>query len=100
MGSRANLIEQLRATRTNVRGAAMSEPTLFSRITRSIQLYNLPRLLNDRSLRTKLILAFLAVALLSVGSVALLSNRATQGALTEQVGVNLQSLANSRARAL
>jgi methyl-accepting chemotaxis protein len=61
---------------------------------------DLSRILNNLSLRTKLILAFLVVALLSVGGVALLSSRATQDALTRQVGANLHSLADSRARAL
>src|SRR5690349_9815547 len=73
----------------------MSEPTLFSRIARSAQLRNLSGLFNDRSLRTKLILAFLAVALLSVGGVALFSSRATQGTLTVQVGTNLRDVAES-----
>src|SRR5262245_55581706 len=101
MGSRLVAIELTRrTTRTNARGAAMSQPQRLRRLVSPAHLRNLSRLFNDRSLRTKLILGFLAVALLSVGGVALLSSRATQEALTKQVGENLHSLASSRAHAL
>jgi methyl-accepting chemotaxis protein len=78
----------------------MSEHTPVSSEVWLAQIRDLSRLFNDRSLRTKLILAFLAITLLSVGGVALFSSRATQDALTREVGANLHSLADSRARAL
>jgi methyl-accepting chemotaxis protein len=78
----------------------MSEHAPLSSPTRPAKAHDLSRLFNDRSLRTKLILAFLAVTLLSVGGAALFSSRSTQAALTQQVGINLHSLAESRARAL
>ena len=54
-------------------------------------------LLTDRSLRFKLILAFLVVTVLSVGAVAFVTNRATQAALTKSVGDGLHSLADAQA---
>jgi len=55
------------------------------------------RQFGNYSLRTKLIVAFLVVSVLSVGAVVLLNNRTTTAALEEQVGSNLHSLADSQA---
>lgn len=49
------------------------------------------------SLRTKLVVAFLLVSLLSIAVVAFFSIRTTSNALTEEVGGNLKGLANSQA---
>lgn len=55
------------------------------------------RQFTNYSLRTKLIIAFLVVSVLSAGTLAFLSNRTTNAALEAQVGANLQSLANLQA---
>jgi methyl-accepting chemotaxis protein len=57
----------------------------------------LRQLLGNRSLRTKLILAFLAVVALSIGVVAIFANQATHAALSAEVGENLHSQAEIRA---
>jgi len=49
------------------------------------------------TLRTKLLIAFLLVSLVAVGGMALLINRVTGTILSEQVGANLNRLANSQA---
>jgi anti-anti-sigma regulatory factor/HAMP domain-containing protein len=53
--------------------------------------------LAGRSLRTKLVLAFLAVTILSVGTVAFVTNRVVQTAMTNDVGERLHTLAKGRA---
>src|SRR5262245_14554977 len=84
----------------SARGVAMSNQAPVSPLEPPTQMRGLYGLYNNRSVRTKLILAFLAVTLLAVVGVALLSSRATQDALTQQVGINLHSLSESRAHAL
>lgn len=54
--------------------------------------------LTNLSLRFKLMLAFLVVAVISVGAVTLVVNRVIRTGLTEQVGRNLDSLAEVKAR--
>jgi GAF domain-containing protein/HAMP domain-containing protein len=49
------------------------------------------------SLRTKLIVAFLAVSILAVGIIAFFTNQATTTALTKIEGDNLKTLADTRA---
>ncbi len=49
------------------------------------------------SLRAKLILAFLGVTILSIGLVTLVINQVIRESLTDQVGTNLQALAQSKA---
>jgi methyl-accepting chemotaxis protein len=72
----------------------MSNMTSFAPLT----LLRMPlESLGNRSLRTKLILAFLVVVALSIGTVALFANQATHAALNTQVGKNLHSLAEIRA---
>jgi len=51
------------------------------------------------TLRTKLITAFLVVSTFSLGIVALSIERVTSNALSEEVGMSLQNLANSQALA-
>jgi methyl-accepting chemotaxis protein len=72
----------------------MSNMTSFAPLT----LLRMPiESLGNRSLRTKLILAFLVVVALSIGTVALFANQATHAALSTQVDKNLHSLAEIRA---
>src|SRR6266436_2096361 len=71
-------------------------PLSIDPITRSGRFF---RLLADRSLRFKLILAFLVVTALSIGAVAYVTNRATDTALTESVGDGMHSLAGTQAQA-
>src|SRR3954453_17804054 len=54
----------------------------------------------DRSLRTKLILAFLTVTVLSVSAVAFLNNRATSAELTAVAGNTLHQEAATEAQAV
>lgn len=49
------------------------------------------------TLRTRLIVAFLAISVLAVGLEAFFTNRLTSAALTDNAGNNLHSLANSQA---
>jgi len=58
------------------------------------------RLLADRSLRFKLILAFLVVTALSISAVAYFTSRATQMALTREVGDSIRSLAVLKAQSI
>ena len=58
------------------------------------------RLFADRSLRFKLILAFLVVTVLSIGAVAYFTSRATQTALTKGVGDSIHSQAVLKAQAI
>jgi len=51
------------------------------------------------SLRTKLITVFLVISLLSVGSVALVTDWVVRTRLTESVGLNLRNIANTQALA-
>src|SRR6266536_6542028 len=53
--------------------------------------------LANRSLRTKLILAFLAVTILAVGAVAFVTNRVLHTAMTTDVDERLHTLAKERA---
>lgn len=52
------------------------------------------------ALRTKLILAFLIVTILSVGALSLLTNRVLQTAMTNEAGERLHTLASSRGQAV
>ena len=58
------------------------------------------RVFADRSLRFKLILAFLVVTVLSIGAVAYFTNRATQTALTKGVADSIHSQAVLKAQAI
>src|SRR3954466_15390981 len=64
------------------------------------QIRNLARGFADRSLHTKLILAFLAVTALSVSAVAFFSNRTTSAELTAHAGSALHQQAATRAQAV
>jgi anti-anti-sigma regulatory factor/HAMP domain-containing protein len=61
---------------------------------------NVLRSFTNRSLRTKLILAFLAVTALSVSAVAFLNNRATSAELTAVAGNTLHQEAATEAQAV
>ena len=61
------------------------------------QLFRLPQFRNF-SLRTKLIVSFVAVTLISVSIVGFLSNRITSAQITDQTGKNLLSVADGNAR--
>jgi anti-anti-sigma regulatory factor/HAMP domain-containing protein len=56
-----------------------------------------PRVLRDRSLRTKLAVTFLVMTLLAVAIVAGVANRVLQQAMTRDVGARLHTLAQGRA---
>ncbi|HLF88855.1 MAG TPA: HAMP domain-containing protein, partial [Anaerolineales bacterium] len=53
------------------------------------------RQFQNYNLRTKLVITFLAVTIISVGSVALITNRIMSAEITRQVGSNLQRLGNT-----
>jgi methyl-accepting chemotaxis protein len=77
---------------SNLASYSNIEPTAASR--------RIFHLLSDRSLRVKLILAFLAVTALSVGAVAYFTSRATQTELTKGVGDSLHNLARIKAQSI
>jgi len=58
------------------------------------------RIFTDRSLRTKLILAFLALTALSVSAVAFFNNRAASAELTSVAGNTLHQKAAIEGRAI
>ena len=51
---------------------------------------------NHYSLRTKLVIGFVGVAVISVGAVALITDRMMRAGLTNEAGANLKGLANSQ----
>lgn len=51
----------------------------------------------DFSLRTKIIIVLITIAVLSVGTIAFLTNRSLSANLTESIGNNLSTLAHSKA---
>ncbi len=55
---------------------------------------------HNYSLRTKLIVAFLAVTVLSVGALAFFTERTNRARLTQNVGENLTGVANAKALAV
>jgi hypothetical protein len=76
----------------------MSEQITTTPIETPARSHNPLQLFANRSLRAKLILAFLAITALSVGGVSFFTNRATQDTLTTQVSANLHGLAETRAQ--
>src|SRR5437868_10245432 len=78
----------------------MSNPAIPSSFEPTVTSRRIFHLLSDRSLRVKLILAFLAVTALSVGAVAYFTSRATQAELTKGVGDSLHNLARIKAQAI
>ncbi|MBM2847650.1 MAG: hypothetical protein HW418_592, partial [Anaerolineales bacterium] len=52
---------------------------------------------NHYSLRTKLVIGFVGVAVISVGAVALITDRMMRAGLTNEAGANLKGLASSQA---
>jgi hypothetical protein len=62
--------------------------------------HGLMRLFTHSSLRAKLLVAFLAMTALSVGTIAFFINQATQPALANDIGESLHSLATLKAQAV
>ncbi len=62
-----------------------------------VQINTIVRQFANYSLRAKLIIIFLLISLLSVGTIAFFANRTITQTITEQAGENLQKLAASQA---